>query len=83
MGQGHLHNKEHSNWALAQEHDVQPPVHLHLINSLVHLLTSGIVIQRGVQTPSSITQPKFDGLGILGVGEETIQTPVTPLLAPF
>ena len=75
FGHPHLHNNVQSRLAFPQEQVVQFPLQLHLISSLVHLLTSGKVIHRGDHFPFSILQPNSDGDGTFGSSEATIQIP--------
>lgn len=65
----------HSRPAFPQEQELQLPLHVHLTSSLVHLATSGMVIQRGVHFPLSFFQPNSDGEGKLGIDDVTIQIP--------
>lgn len=50
----HLHNGVQSRLDFPQLQEEQFPEHLHLISSLEHFETSGIVIHKGVHPPSSV-----------------------------
>ena len=75
LEQLHLQRSVHSRFAFPHEQELQFPLQVHLMSSLVHFPTSGIVIQTGTQLLSSLFQPKFDGQGSSGCDEDTIQIP--------
>ena len=75
FGHPHLHTNVQSRLAFSHEQVVQFLLQLHLISSLVHLLTSGKVIHNGVHFSFSILQPNSDGDGTLGSSEAIIQIP--------
>ena len=66
-----------SRLAFPHEHEWQFPLQLHLISSLVHFETSGMVIQSGTHFPHSSLQPKDAGKsgGNPGTAEFNIQIP--------
>ena len=65
MSHGHLHNAVHSSPALPHLHELQSPLHEHLINSRHDLDTSGVVIQIGLQASLTLVQPKPSGEGAI------------------
>ena len=73
----HLHIMVQSRFAFPHKHERQFPLQLHLMSSLVHFDTSGIVIQSGTHFPLSSLQPKDFGKsgGNPGTAEFNIQTP--------
>ena len=75
LRQLHLHKSVHSRFAFPQEQEVQFPLQVHLTSSLVHLATSGIVIQCGIHLSPSLFHPNSDGDGKFGIVEFIIQIP--------
>ena len=71
----HLHSGEHITLAFAHLHVVHSPLHLHLINSLHVLDTSGIVIHVGSHDSPILVHANSCGEGRSGCGSrQVVQT---------